>query len=229
MFQRTRSGGGKTRSPDASIRMMKRAPGRPPYDDILTPAEWRTVNAVRHGLTNREIAQRRQISLDAVKYHVANAIAKLGLENRRALRMWRGAPKDSSMNATHTASNAESDIIGVGQIARSVGNVKASEAWYRDQLGLTHLYTFGNLSFFDCGGTRLMLSEAEQPHCTESLIYLRVQDIEASYTRLQDQGIVFINAPHMIHRHDDGTEEWMAFFEDPERRPMAIMATVSPG
>jgi methylmalonyl-CoA/ethylmalonyl-CoA epimerase len=28
----------------------------------------------------------------------------------------------------------------------------------------------------------------------------------------------------MIHRHADGTEEWMAFFKDPEGRPMAIMA-----
>jgi len=28
----------------------------------------------------------------------------------------------------------------------------------------------------------------------------------------------------MIHRHEDGTEEWMAFFNDPESRPIAIMA-----
>jgi methylmalonyl-CoA/ethylmalonyl-CoA epimerase len=27
----------------------------------------------------------------------------------------------------------------------------------------------------------------------------------------------------MIHRHADGTEEWMAFFEDPDTRPMALM------
>jgi hypothetical protein len=31
---------------------------------------------------------------------------------------------------------------------------------------------------------------------------------------------------HMIHRHDDGTEEWMAFFKDNEGRPLAIMAQV---
>src|SRR5271170_7829073 len=31
--------------------------GRPPHDDVLTPAEWRTVHAVKHGLTSREIAQ----------------------------------------------------------------------------------------------------------------------------------------------------------------------------
>jgi methylmalonyl-CoA/ethylmalonyl-CoA epimerase len=33
----------------------------------------------------------------------------------------------------------------------------------------------------------------------------------------------------MIHRHADGTEEWMAFFEDPDGRPMAVMARAAPG
>jgi hypothetical protein len=30
----------------------------------------------------------------------------------------------------------------------------------------------------------------------------------------------------MIHRHADGTEEWLAFFKDPEGRPLAIMSEV---
>jgi methylmalonyl-CoA/ethylmalonyl-CoA epimerase len=30
----------------------------------------------------------------------------------------------------------------------------------------------------------------------------------------------------MIHRHEDGTEEWMAFFEDDDARPLAIMTQV---
>ena len=57
--------------------MPTRRRGRPPVDDVLTPAEWRTVHAVQHGLTNRQIAERRGISVDAVKYHVANALEKL--------------------------------------------------------------------------------------------------------------------------------------------------------
>jgi hypothetical protein len=28
----------------------------------------------------------------------------------------------------------------------------------------------------------------------------------------------------MIHRHEDGTDEWMAFFKDNDGRPLAIMA-----
>jgi methylmalonyl-CoA/ethylmalonyl-CoA epimerase len=28
----------------------------------------------------------------------------------------------------------------------------------------------------------------------------------------------------MIHRHEDGTEEWMAFFKDHDGRPLALMS-----
>jgi hypothetical protein len=30
----------------------------------------------------------------------------------------------------------------------------------------------------------------------------------------------------MIFRHADGMEEWMAFFKDPEGRPLALMEQV---
>ncbi len=201
--------------------------GRPPHDDLLTPAEWRTVYAVRHGLTNQQIADRRGISLDAVKYHVANAIAKLAVKNRKALKSWQGWHKDSLLNTGNTEMNDDTKYLGVGQISRSVGDVEAAEGWYRDVLGLDHLYTFGDLAFFDCGGTRLMLSQAEDQIDNESIVYLRVPDINAAHKRLTHNGIVFINAPHMIHKHDDGTEEWMAFFNDPDGRPLAIMSAVA--
>src|SRR3954470_12787085 len=91
------------------IRLMKRPRGRPPHADLLTPSEWRTVHAVQHGLSNVEIARRRGVSVNAVKYHVANALAKLGLADRKALRAWFRAPRDSAlvqrrtvMQTTHT-------------------------------------------------------------------------------------------------------------------------------
>ena len=65
--------------------------GRPPHPDVLTPGEWRVVEAVRHGLGNREIAARQGVSLEAVKYHVANALHKLGFASRAELRRWNGS------------------------------------------------------------------------------------------------------------------------------------------
>jgi len=32
----------------------------------------------------------------------------------------------------------------------------------------------------------------------------------------------------MIHKHADGTEEWLAMFKDPEGRPLGIMAQARP-
>jgi hypothetical protein len=33
-----------------------------------------------------------------------------------------------------------------------------------------------------------------------------------------------MSAPHLIHRHADGTEEWLAVFKDPDGRPLAIIS-----
>lgn len=119
-------------------------------------------------------------------------------------------------------------IGGLGQVARSVSDVAASEKWYRDVLGLRHLYTFGTLAFFDIGGTRLMLAQEKGGADKESILYLRVADIAAAHQSLQQRGLKFTHAPHLIHRHADGTEEWMAFFDDPDGRPLALMSQVSP-
>lgn len=115
-------------------------------------------------------------------------------------------------------------VDALGQVARSVSDTAASEAWYRDVVGLTHLYTFGTLAFFDIGGTRLMLSQQDDGAGTESILYLRVADIVAAHRELVSRGVKFTQAPHLIHKHADGLEEWMAFFEDPDGRPLALMA-----
>jgi catechol 2,3-dioxygenase-like lactoylglutathione lyase family enzyme len=201
---------------------------------VLTPAEWSIVHAVRHGMSNARIAIRRGISRDAVKYHVKNAIAKLGLRNRADLQRWPGVPKDSAVY--RTVSNEELAMttthelrLGpLGQISRSVRDIDAAREWYGKTLGLKHLFTFGKIAFFDLGGIRLYLSaEGSEPQ-PESVLYLRVDDIGAAHTELTARGIEFKGAPHMIHRHPDGTEEWMAFFKDPEGRFLALMSQARP-
>lgn len=201
-----------------------RSRGRPPHPDILTPAEWRVVEAVRHGLSNPAIAARQGVSLDAVKYHVANALSKLGLDSRAELRRWNGISGDSALKDREVAMEEDFALGAIGQVSRSVTDIDAARHWYGEILGLPHLYSFGNLAFFDCGGTRLFLSEGNG--AADSILYFRVDDIVAAHRRLSERGIRFVNAPHMIHRHADGTEEWMAFFNDNEDRPLAIMAQV---
>ncbi|TDD23169.1 hypothetical protein E1218_18225 [Kribbella turkmenica] len=200
--------------------------GRPRHPDVLTPAEWRVVDLVRHGLSNREIARRRGVSVDAVKFHVANALLKLGLDRRAELRGWRGVPADSALR--RQGGRAMTVRLGaIGQIARPVRDIQVAVDFYGTVLGLPHLYTFGDLAFFDCGGTRLFLSATEESAGGEpSCLYFQVDDIQVAYDDLRGRGVQFENAPHLIHKHDDGVEEWMAFFPDPDGHLLAIMARV---
>ena len=208
-------------------RPIPRPRGRPPHADVLTPAEWRVVEAVRHGMSNPEIARRQGVSLDAVKYHVANALQKLGFESRSELKRWDGVRRDSPLHAKDHAMDAALTMGPIGQVSRTVKDIAAARDWYAGVVGLTHLYSFGDLAFFDCGGVRLFLSEGEG-ETADSILYFRVPDIHAAHRRLAKRGAEFINAPHLIHRHDDGAEEWMAFFKDPEGRPLAIMSQARP-
>ena len=203
----------------------QRERGRPAHPDVLTPGEWRVVEAVRHGLRNREIALGQGVSIDAVKYHVANALQKLGLASRAELRRWNGVRRDSLLHSKETSMDQNFKLGPLGQIARTVKDVAAARAWYEEVLGLAHLYSFGNLAFFDCGGVRLFLSEGEG-QASESILYFQVEDVRTAHEALASRGVQFTHAPHMIHRHANGQEEWMAVFDDNEGRPLAIMSKV---
>lgn len=185
------------------------------------------VEAVRHGMTNRMIAQRQGVSLDAVKFHVANALAKLGLTRRAELRHWSGVANDSALARKGSQMMESLELGALGQVGRSVRDIASAQHFYGEVLGLPHLYTFGKLAFYDLGGVRLFLEEGA--HATsEGILYFRVLDIQAAHQSLAGRGVHFQSSPHLIHRHDDGMEEWMAFFDDDEGRPLAIMAQVRP-
>jgi DNA-binding CsgD family transcriptional regulator/catechol 2,3-dioxygenase-like lactoylglutathione lyase family enzyme len=200
--------------------------GRPPYDDLLTPAEWRVAEAIRHGLSNPQIARLQGVSADAVKYHVTNILRKLEFSRRSELRQWSGVRRDSNLLKREPTMTGSLRLGRISQISRTVRNIQESQRWYSEVLGLEHLYTFGNLAFFDCDGIRLFLSEAKDSGGPESIIYFNVSDIRSAHAELTKRGVEFLGAPHMIHRHADGTEEWLAAFKDNEGRALAILSQV---
>ena len=79
--------------------MTQRRRGRPRHPDILTPAEWRVLDELRAGGTNVEIAVRLGVSPDAVKFHISNMLAKLGLEDRQQLASWDRDPERGRLRA----------------------------------------------------------------------------------------------------------------------------------
>ena len=162
-----------------------------------------------------------------MKYHVANAIAKLGVVNRRGLRSWFREPRHSALGRRERPqmSTVNWDRSRRSRAACATSRKRKRGTARRSDCATS--YTFGSLAFFDCGGTRLMLSAQEKPRLSP-ILYLRVEDIRAAYELLRSRGVEFGEAPHMIHRHADGTEEWMAHFNDPEGRTLAILSQVKP-
>ena len=121
-----------------------------------------------------------------------------------------------------------SALTRIGQIAINAHDVDRATAFYRDVLGLTHLFRAGQLSFFECGGIRLMLDKPEKPELDHpsSILYFQVADIQAAFERLKSAGAKFEDEPHLIARmlnHD----LWMTFFRDSENNLLALMCEVA--
>ena len=122
------------------------------------------------------------------------------------------------------------NIDHIGQIALAVGDVDRAEVFYRDVLKLRKLYRFGDLTFFDCAGVRLMLEKAHAPENIpkSSVIYFRCADIVLAVRELTKRGVTFSSEPHLIAKMDDH-DLWMAFFTDPDGHTLALMQEAPKG
>jgi methylmalonyl-CoA/ethylmalonyl-CoA epimerase len=113
----------------------------------------------------------------------------------------------------------------LGQVALTVQDVARSTAFYRDQVGLRFLFSAGpSLAFFDLGGVRLMLSAPEGDFApgSSTVLYIRVQDIDASFREMRTRGVDFVDEPHLIASMPDH-DLWMTFFHDPDAHTLALM------
>jgi len=118
-------------------------------------------------------------------------------------------------------------ISKIGQIAIIVKDVERAVAFYQNTLGFPLLFRAGNLAFFMCGETRLMLDAASEPEFDHpgSILYFLVPDINAAYSQMKAKGTEFRDQPHMIARMPDH-ELWMTFFKDTEGNTLALMCEV---
>jgi methylmalonyl-CoA/ethylmalonyl-CoA epimerase len=133
-------------------------------------------------------------------------------------------------NANHNSrGTAMVSLNQIGQIAITVRDLPRAVNFYRDVLGMRHLFDAGpNLSFFDCGGVRLMLDIPEQAEFRHppSILYYKVEDIAAVHRELQGKGVRFEDEPHVIAKlptHD----LWMTFARDSESNMFALMSEVT--
>ncbi len=122
------------------------------------------------------------------------------------------------------------ELTGLGQVHLTVSDVERSVAFYRDVLGLRHLFTVPGqpMAFFDLGGVRLYLGEAEgEQFRSRPVLYHRVDDVEAAFAAVTGRGARVLLGPRLAHR--DGTSElWLAFVLDPDDVPVGLMEERTP-
>jgi methylmalonyl-CoA/ethylmalonyl-CoA epimerase len=126
-----------------------------------------------------------------------------------------------------TAAKRGLGIKQIGQIAINVNDTNRAVAFYRDTLGLTHLFTAGQLAFFDCGGVRLMLSPPDKPEFDHpsSILYFKVDDIQSAHQQLVQMNVKMEDKPHLVARMPDH-ELWLNAFRDSENNLMCLMSEV---
>ena len=118
----------------------------------------------------------------------------------------------------------------IKQIAIPVNSVEQAKSFYRDTLGMRHLFDAPPaLSFFDCGGVRLMLAgpeaqgkDGDQQH---PVLYYDVSDIKGTHERIKSSGAKTLEEPHIIARMN-GREIWIAAISDGQGNTVSLISDV---
>lgn len=113
----------------------------------------------------------------------------------------------------------------IHQIAVTVRDLERARAFYRDTLGLAHLFDAPpGLAFFRCGETRLMLSQPEGPETAgNSILYYGVPDAREAAAALAEAGVTFEEPARCIARVD-GRDVWLAICRDSEGNLLGLMS-----
>ena len=127
------------------------------------------------------------------------------------------------------ANDNQFSLSAIEQIAINAHDIDRAVNFYRDKLGMKHLFSVPpNLAFFDCDGIRLMLSLPARPEFDHpsSIIYFRVDDIQQAYRTLSERGVIFEETPAFVA--DMGSYNlWIGAFRDSENNLLALMSHVA--
>jgi methylmalonyl-CoA/ethylmalonyl-CoA epimerase len=120
---------------------------------------------------------------------------------------------------------ADVSLTKIGQISVTVHDVDRAAAFYKDKLGMKHLFSVPpKMAFFDCEGIRLMLAIPERPDLDHpsSILYFKVQDIEETHRILEKRGVHFETKPMLVAPMAT-YDLWLAEFRDSENNVLALM------
>lgn len=115
--------------------------------------------------------------------------------------------------------------VDIGQIAITVSDVAKATAFYRDVIGLQHLFDAGpQLAFLAAGTVRVMLS-TPQGHGTpgaNSVLYFKVGDVQDAHAAMLAKGATNERTPQLTAKMPDH-ELWIGFVRDPDGNLVGLM------
>lgn len=119
----------------------------------------------------------------------------------------------------------------IKQIAVPVNSVEKAKAFYRDALGMQHLFDAPPaLSFFDCGGVRLMLcgpeAQGKDGDTQHAVLFYDTADIKTTYAQIKASGAPSLADPHIIARMN-GREVWVAELSDGQGNNVSLISEVA--
>ena len=113
------------------------------------------------------------------------------------------------------------------QVAQRAVDLDRASRWYARLLGTEPAASFDppGLVLFMLGDVRLLLERG----APSALVYVGVDDLEATLERLRADGVAVVTEPHVIFTHEDatlgpaGTDEHMAFVTDSEGNTVGLV------
>jgi methylmalonyl-CoA/ethylmalonyl-CoA epimerase len=137
-------------------------------------------------------------------------------------------PESAADTATLAAATTESNVQfdRIGQIAITVRDLPRARNFYQHTLGMKFLFDAGSMSFFQCGDVRFVVGLSEEPvSIGGTILYFKVEDILLTHARLEEQGVRFLQAPHLVAKMPDH-DLWMAFLKDPDENVLGVMSEI---
>lgn len=125
---------------------------------------------------------------------------------------------------------AARDGLGpIMQILVPVTDVDRAADFYEHVLGVPLLFKYPGTAFFDADGIRLYLAKPTDPEFEgAATIYFRVDDVSATFERLQAAGAIVRSGPVIAHR-DEAYDLWLAFVQDPDGNNIGLMREAPKG
>ena len=128
------------------------------------------------------------------------------------------------------ATEGRTTLSRIKQVALPVRDVGEATRFYRDTLGMRHLFDAPPaLSFFDCGGVQLMLAgpegQGKDGDHQHAVVFYDVNDIKATHAKIKSSGAKSLEEPRVIARMN-GREIWVSSVSDGQGNVVSLMSDV---